>query len=70
MTRLVAGNIIMYTKQRRHLVSNSSLLLSAIFGQEDKIVSMVEYLASDFCVNGVPEDDIKFCDVSTKYSMF
>ena len=32
---------------------------------EDTRVSLVEYLASDFCINGVPAGDVEFCDVST-----
>ena len=39
-------------------------LVAALLAQEDYIVDMVEYLASDFCINGVPEDDMEFCDVS------
>ena len=31
---------------------------------EDTRVNLVEYLASDFCINGVPEGDVEFCDVS------
>ena len=32
---------------------------------EDTRVSLVEYLASDFCINGVPAGDVEFCDVTT-----
>ena len=39
-------------------------LVAGLLAQEDYIVDMVEYLASDFCINGVPEDDMEFCDVS------
>ena len=39
-------------------------LVAALLAQEDYIVDMVEYLASDFCITGVPEDDMEFCDVS------
>ena len=39
-------------------------LVAALLGQEDRRVDMVEYLASDFCLTGVPEDDMEFCDVS------
>ena len=38
--------------------------MAALLGQEDRRVDMVEYLASDFCLTGVPEDDMEFCDVS------
>ena len=39
-------------------------LVAALLAQEDYIVDMVEYLTTDFCINGVPEDDMEFCDVS------
>ena len=49
-------------------------LVAGFLGQEDKRVEAVEFLASDFCINGVPEDDMEFCDVSvtpvTYYMLF
>ena len=39
-------------------------LVAGFLGQEDKRVEAVEFLASDFCINGVPEGDMEFCDVS------
>ena len=38
-------------------------LVAGVFGQENIIVDLVEYLATDFCITGVPEDDVEFCDV-------
>ena len=34
-----------------------------ILSQEDKIVTLVEYMIGDFCQNGVPEQDVQFCQV-------
>ena len=42
-------------------------LVAGFLGQEDKRVEAVEFLASDFCINGVPEGDMEFCDVSVRY---
>ena len=39
-------------------------LAAGLMTMEDTRVNLVEYLASDFCINGVPEDDVEFCDVS------
>ena len=44
-------------------------LVAGFLGQEDKRVEAVEFLASDFCINGVPEGDMEFCDVSVKCNM-
>eukprot|EP00090_Calanus_glacialis_P019494 TRINITY_DN29945_c0_g1_i1.p1 TRINITY_DN29945_c0_g1~~TRINITY_DN29945_c0_g1_i1.p1 ORF type:complete len:197 (-),score=71.61 TRINITY_DN29945_c0_g1_i1:178-768(-) len=32
-----------------------------MLGEEEAIAQMVAFLQSDFCVNGVPEDDKQFC---------
>jgi len=36
-------------------------LVAGILSQEDKIVSLVEYMIGNFCQNGVPEQDAQFC---------
>jgi len=37
-------------------------LIAGLMTMEDTRVSLVEYLASDFCINGVPAGDVEFCD--------
>ena len=40
-----------------------SRLVAGVLGQENTIIDLVEYLATNFCLTGVPEDDVEFCDV-------
>ena len=39
-------------------------LAAGILGQENSIIRIIDFLTSDFCLNGVPEQDVEFCDVS------
>jgi len=37
-------------------------LAAGILGQENSIIRIIDFLTSDFCLNGVPEQDVEFCD--------
>ena len=39
-------------------------LVGGLFGQEDSIVNIIEFLTTEFCVTGVPDQDTEFCLVS------
>ena len=60
------GNILLRFKEVDCDTCKSiTRLIAGLMTMEDTRVSLVEYLASDFCINGVPAGDVEFCDVST-----
>ena len=42
-------------------------LAAGLLGQENSIIRIIDFLTSDFCLNGVPEQDTEFCDVSERF---
>ena len=43
-------------------------LAAGLLGQENSIIRLIDFLTSDFCLTGVPEQDSEFCDVSEIFS--
>merc|ERR1711936_404688 len=35
---------------------------AGLLGQENSVIRIIDFLTSDFCLNGVPEQDTEFCD--------
>ena len=64
------GNILLRFKEVDCDTCKSiTRLIAGLMTMEDTRVSLVEYLASDFCINGVPAGDVEFCDVSVQMTI-